>query len=254
MKNSDKEKRAMAMFDNLRKHLNEKVRVLYTHYGVPRIEEDELTEVDDYHCVAVGCSVIPFVGYGCAIHSIIASNDEILYFNRHMDVRYDLRDNKDIDEARKAIFGGRIVAEEIAKREEYERKTQEFLEKAAQAAKRDKASLQEAGLALIKPETKDDWIEFTENNCNDGYSCCVVRATVDMLKAMENPDCSFKEAENEIFNEKHGLTGFQAGAVASCLSHFAKRGDEFRKYWNSQWGVSEEEKGTVNPAVLTIGK
>ena len=37
--------------------------------------------------------------------------------------------------------------------------------------------------------------------------------------------------------------------------YFAKQGEEYRRYWNKQYGIDDsEEKGTVNPAVLTIKK
>lgn len=46
-----------------------------------------------------------------------------------------------------------------------------------------------------------------------------------------------------------------AGATANALSHFAKQGEEYRRYWNKQYGIEDsEEKGTVNPAVLTTKK
>lgn len=46
-----------------------------------------------------------------------------------------------------------------------------------------------------------------------------------------------------------------AGATANALSHFAKNGDAYRVHWNKQYGVEDaEEKGTVNPAILSINK
>lgn len=46
-----------------------------------------------------------------------------------------------------------------------------------------------------------------------------------------------------------------AGATAYALSHFAKNGEEYRKYWNKKYGIEDSEvKGTVNPAVLIIKK
>ena len=66
---------------------------------------------------------------------------------------------------------------------------------------------------------------------------------------------SFEEAEKQVYNEELGLSGFMAGAAANALSHFAKNGDAYRDHWNKQYGVEEaEEKGTVNPAILSINK
>lgn len=43
--------------------------------------------------------------------------------------------------------------------------------------------------------------------------------------------------------------------VANALSHFAKNGDAYRVHWNKQYGVEDaEEKGTVNPAILSTKK
>ena len=75
-----------------------------------------------------------------------------------------------------------------------------------------------------------------------------------MMKKFEE-GISFEDAEQQVYNEELGLSGFMAGATANALSHFAKQGDEYRKYWNKQYGIEDpEEKGTVNPAVLTRKK
>lgn len=50
-----------------------------------------------------------------------------------------------------------------------------------------------------------------------------------------------------------GITGFQFGCAVSTLAQTWKHGEELRKVHNKKYGVSEEKKGTVNPAVLTIG-
>lgn len=36
------------------------------------------------------------------------------------------------------------------------------------------------------------------------------------------------------------------------ISHFHPRGEEFRVYFNKANGGTGEEKGTINPAILTI--
>lgn len=50
-----------------------------------------------------------------------------------------------------------------------------------------------------------------------------------------------------------GITGFQFGCAMSVLSQTWKYGEELRKVHNKKYGVSEDKKGVVNPAVLTIG-
>lgn len=49
-----------------------------------------------------------------------------------------------------------------------------------------------------------------------------------------------------------GITGFQFGCAVSILSQTWKHGEELRKVHNKKYGVSEDKKGTVNPAILTI--
>ena len=75
-----------------------------------------------------------------------------------------------------------------------------------------------------------------------------------MMKKFEE-GISFEEAEKQVYNEELGLSGFMAGATANALSHFAKNGDAYRVHWNKQYGVEDaEEKGTVNPAILSTKK
>ncbi len=51
-----------------------------------------------------------------------------------------------------------------------------------------------------------------------------------------------------------GITGFQFGCAVSTLSSTWKHGEELRKVHNKKYGVSEDKKGVVNPAVITINK
>jgi hypothetical protein len=49
-----------------------------------------------------------------------------------------------------------------------------------------------------------------------------------------------------------GITGFQFGCAVSVLAQTWKHGEELRKVHNKKYGVSEDKKGTVNPAILTV--
>lgn len=149
------------------------------------------------------------------------------------------------------MFGDKVVLLQKVRRERYEKQMEEYIKKSDEAAKKAKSGLMKEGLLLIKPELVDDWQEFVDNNCDDGYSAYVVKATVSMMKKFEE-GIPFEEAEQQVYAEELGLSGFQAGCAASALSKFAKQGDEYRKYWNKQYGIEEEEKGVVNPAVLYI--
>lgn len=50
------------------------------------------------------------------------------------------------------------------------------------------------------------------------------------------------------------LTGYMAGAAIAAVCHFSPRGEELRIAWNKRYGVGPEAKGTVNPAIVTVGK
>lgn len=100
----------------------------------------------------------------------------------------------------------------------------------------------------IKPGLLEDWKKFVANNSTDSYSFGVVRAAIASFEALDEGKTP-KEAEESW--KGIGLTGFMAGAAANTISKFHERGEEFRVYWNNQFGVSVDN-GTVNPAMLTF--
>ena len=253
-KEQDKETKAKEMFDKLREHIGEDVSYTGWWYGVKQEETAELREVNDFANVLIGCSGIPFVGYGAAISSITSKDGEVLYSNPNIEYGYDRRADKDVFASKRLIFGDRIVDEEQTEKEKQDREWAEYKEKSDIEAKKAKYTLMKEGLTLVKPETAEEWLQFADNNSNDGYSVFVVKATISMMKKFEE-GISFEDAEQQVYNEELGLSGFMAGATANALSHFAKQGEEYRKHWNKQYGIEDaEEKGTVNPAVLTIKK
>lgn len=253
-KEQDKEVQAKAMFDKLREHIGEDVSYTGWWYGAKLEETAELRNVTDFINVEIGCSGIPFVGYGAAISSITSKDGEVLYSNPNIEYGYDRRAAEDVFASKRLIFGDRIVDAEVAEKEKQDREWAEYKEKSDLEAKKMKYTLMREGLTLVKPETAEEWMQFADNNTNDGYSVFVVKAVISMMKKFEE-GISFEEAEKQVYNEELGLSGFMAGAAANALSHFAKNGDAYRDHWNKQYGVEEaEEKGTVNPAILSINK
>ena len=253
-KEQDKETKAKAMFDKLREHIGENVSYTGWWYGAKQEETAELREVNDFTNVVIGCSGIPFVGYGAAISDITSKDGEVLYSNPNIECRYDRRTDEQIFESKRLIFGDRIVDEEKAAKEKSDKEWEEFKEKSDIEAKKAKYSLMKEGLTLVKPETAEEWLQFAANNRNDGYSVFVVKAVISMMKKLD-AGVSFEDAEQQVYCDELGLSGFMAGGAASALSHFAKQGEEYRKHWNKQYGIEDpEEKGTVNPAVLSIKK
>lgn len=253
-KEQDKEAQAKVMFDKLREHIGEDVSYTGWWYGAKLEETAELRNVTDFINVEIGYSGIPFVGYGAAISSITSKDGEVLYSNPNIEYRYDRRAAEDVFASKRLIFGDRIVDAEVAEKEKQDREWAEYKEKSDLEAKKMKYTLMREGLTLVKPETAEEWMQFADNNTNDGYSVFVVKAVISMMKKFEE-GISFEEAEKQVYNEELGLSGFMAGAAANALSHFAKNGDAYRVHWNKKYGVEEaEEKGTVNPAILSINK
>lgn len=253
-KEQDKEDLAKAMFDKLREHIGEDVSYTGWWYGVKQEETAELKNVTDFVNVEIGCSGIPFVGYGAAISNITSKDGEVLYSNPNIENGYDRRSDKDIFASKRLIFGDNIVNKEEALKAQRDKEWAEYKEKSDLEAKEMKYTLMREGLTLINEETTEDWLQFADANTNDGYSVFVVKAVISMMKKFEE-GISFEDAEKQVYNEELGLSGYMAGATANALSHFAKNGEAYRIYWNKQYGVEDDEvKGTVNPAVLTIKK
>lgn len=103
----------------------------------------------------------------------------------------------------------------------------------------------------LKPGTEKEWEETKKVNMKDAYSRCVVCTVLDVgakLDSGESPEVAMKYA-----GHKYDITGFQAGCVAQWVAHFHPRGEEFRVWWNKEYGVSSD-KGVVNPAVMTLRK
>ena len=89
MKKDNRKETALAMFAKLKEHIGENVTYTAWHYGVKVEETDELKDVTDFVNVEIGCSGIPFVGYGAAISSIVSKDGEVLYSNPNIEYGYD---------------------------------------------------------------------------------------------------------------------------------------------------------------------
>ena len=100
----------------------------------------------------------------------------------------------------------------------------------------------------IKPELLAEYESYAEKNSKDEYSKACITAGEAVMKALDEGK-TYGEAKEAMYGR--GLTGFMAGVVASAVSGFHERGEEFRKEWNKEYDI-ESGKGTVNPAIVTI--
>lgn len=101
----------------------------------------------------------------------------------------------------------------------------------------------------LKKGLEKEWETAVDKN-KDGYGGAVIDVVVSVCAELDKLK-SPQEAES-IGIKGSGITGFQAGAMASMIKHFHPRGDEFGVYFNKQNGGTGEEKGVINPAIFTI--
>lgn len=105
----------------------------------------------------------------------------------------------------------------------------------------------------MKKELEKEFESWANKNKGPYGKACVdvARKVMEFLDKGEPFDCYdlITKADNAV--EAGGITGYMAGVVASAVSHFHERGEEFRKKWNEGYGV-KDNKGTVNPAIMTL--
>lgn len=109
---------------------------------------------------------------------------------------------------------------------------------------------------------KKGWAKVLKNNQDDYGKACVdvarqVMVILDKDEDIGDPHSLICRACEDV--DEEGITGFMAGAVASIVSGYHSRGEDFRKVWNiaNQIGTEGEKankgKGVINPAILNIG-
>lgn len=249
--NDNKTKSVIQMFSNLKKHIGETVTYKGWWYGAALNHTGELKNVNFFTNIQIGCEVIPFVGCGAAISSVILQDTgEVLYENPYIEYGYDRRYPADIELSKRKIYGDTIVNKQRERRIKAEEKRRVTMEQADSNAKKKKYMIMKDGMTLVKPELVEEWMQYVDKNTNDAYSCCVAETSLLCLKKLV-AGATCNEVE-KIYYDK-GLTGFMAGATTSILTHFSYRGEEFKNYWNQKFGITEvETQDTVDPAIFTL--
>lgn len=104
--------------------------------------------------------------------------------------------------------------------------------------------------------TKDDkaakvWLDFVKKNQDPyGWGCIEVAE-----KLGKNLDDGMTPADAEKAAIKgSGITGFMMGVIAQMIWTLHPRGEEFKKYFNGEFGADPDADGIVNPAIMTVGK
>lgn len=110
---------------------------------------------------------------------------------------------------------------------------------------------------------KKIWKSWVKANKDPYGKCCVdvAREVMNLLDDGEHKEFNTNkiiiEAENSLIEknkmkEEEGITGFMAGCIAQMISKCHSRGKEFKKKWNESYGVKDDKKGAINPALVTI--
>lgn len=226
--------------DNLSKFVGKQVEIEHVCYGNLQRDVGELKEVNPYGNALVGCSGIPFIGYGSAIRRItLIESSKVIYWNHLINDDYDVRSDEQRYPIIAASFGEERANRERDAKVEEDRKWKARVAELDAAAKTKAPELIEAGVALVKPELAEEWREYARNNTNDGYSAAVIEGTVQALAALRDGKTP-KESESAAVVAE---TGFQMGCVAKGVARFAPRGDEFRAYWNRQYMSEADSQG-----------
>lgn len=116
---------------------------------------------------------------------------------------------------------------------------------------------------LIKEGKKEAYDHFIEINSHDPYSLGVVRFMIAWANLMEmeinktgDPEKTIFDRKDELSNkadeEAGGITGFMYGCAVNALREFWEYGTILNRIHNKEYGV-DDDSGTVNPAVFTIG-
>ena len=109
--------------------------------------------------------------------------------------------------------------------------------------------------SIVREDQVEKFMEGVRNNL-DPYGAGVQGSVLGVL-AMLGFGQTPAEAMECILP---GLSGFQAGCVASLVSQVAPRGEEFRVWWNLHTQIKDEgEKanvsgGILNPALMTFAE
>ena len=94
-----------------------------------------------------------------------------------------------------------------------------------------------------------EWEKAVRIN-QDSYGRACMEIT---SKLGANLDKGLSPAEAEDIAVKgSGITGFMMGMIAQMIWSWHPRGEEFKKYFNGEFGTDPEANGIVNPAIMTI--
>ena len=103
----------------------------------------------------------------------------------------------------------------------------------------------------MKEELKQQWEE--EHKDANSYMLAILKVAEKVMEYLDkgeviDADKLIGKADEELHE---GITGNMAAYIASAVSKYHEKGDEFKRSWNKQYG-NENAKGIINPAIFTI--
>lgn len=101
----------------------------------------------------------------------------------------------------------------------------------------------------IKEGLESDYKKYVQIN-EDPYSAACVKAG-ERVGALLDEGKSADDALEGLKGDD--LSGAMAGAAIAGVVNFHPRGDELKVAWNKDCGGTGEEKGTIDPSIITIG-
>lgn len=104
--------------------------------------------------------------------------------------------------------------------------------------------------------TKDDkaaelWKDLQAKN-QDPYGWACIEVTSKLGKNLD-AGMSPADAEKKAIKDS-GITGYMMGVIAQMIWTLHPRGEEFKKYFNGEFGADPDAEGIVNPAIMTVGE
>ncbi len=215
--------KAQRSFKEIEARIGEQVIVEYYWHDHKLTEKGELFDVARFTHLEIGALRIPFVGDHSMIANIIeAETNETIYHNPYCHLFEENHDKARI----KALTWGRA---EAAKQDEAEKMDRENWLARKHEMNEDvankKATIINEGLAYVKPELKEAWLEWADYHTNDAFSAAMVMTTNRIMQELsQNTDLE------TITTMQNNLTGYLRDGAIIATEYFHARGAELRHY------------------------
>ena len=160
---------------------------------------------------------------------------------------------------------------EITRKSEEYRNSQEYKDQQAAYAEKERlaalatAKMEASAVAEFTKSNQEAWDADYNANKNDGYGAAALSFANRFARFLEtkiNEGLAVGKTVRQVLEESgnemshvadvEGITGFMYGCAVGCLVRCWKYGEDLRKWHNKEYGVNEDAKGVVNPAILTI--